>query len=242
MFYLNNCDRADTTRSTASATSGGHCGRLRDVTRSQGIKLNTEFEVSGLFYKVSGYKFRKYLNIRRMATTKNIPDLMVVMMNPGSSYPLDSIDNNSIPSEAEPDTTQQQIMKVMNGASFDYARILNLCDLRTPNSNELYKFVKSEESKSIDHSIFSINRKTELSQLFIKNVPIIFAWGVNLALVPLAKLTIESLGIDDPLGMLKPNTKYSYYHPLPRSYQKQIDWVRHVTNQYIRMRQSFAGD
>jgi len=64
-----------------------------------------------------------------------------------------------------------------------------------------------------------------------KDTPVIFGWGVNRALVPLAKLAIETLCIGNPLGMLKLNTKYSYYHPLPRIYAKQLEWVQHVTSQ-----------
>ncbi|WP_341327748.1 hypothetical protein [Methylotuvimicrobium sp. KM2] len=109
------------------------------------IKLSTEFEVTGLFYEASDYRFRKYLDIKRLGTLKREPDLMVVMMNPGSSYPLGGIENNSMPSKAKPDDTQYQIMKVMNEASFDDARILNLSDLRSPNSGVLYKFIKSDK-------------------------------------------------------------------------------------------------
>ena len=172
--------------------------------------MSANFEVTGLFYEVSGYKLRMYLDIKRVGVKKNAPDLMVVMMNPGSSYPLDGVDNNSIPSETEPDTTQQQIMKVMDSASFDYARILNLSDLRTPDSKELYVFINSEESGSVEHSIFSEKRKVDLNRLFIKGVPVIYGWGVNSALVPLAKLAIETLNINSPLGMLKPGTEYSF--------------------------------
>lgn len=193
--------------------------------------MNTKFEVTGFFYESNEYKLRKYLDIKRVGTGLCIPDLMVVMMNPGSSFPLDGIDNNSVVSEAEPDNTQQQIMKVMNAASFDYARVLNLSDLRTPDSSELYRFLKSDESNSVDHSIFSLSRKAELNRLFVKDTPVIFGWGVNRALVPLAKLAIETLCIGNPLGMLKLNTKYSYYHPLPRIYAKQLEWVQHVTSQ-----------
>ena len=196
--------------------------------------MSNDFEVTGLFYEVNGFKLRKYLDIKRANSEGVIPDLMVVMMNPGASYPLDGIENNSTPSKAQPDTTQQQIMKVMNGASFDCARILNLSDIRTPNSNDLYRFIQSQESKSVDHSIFSIDRKADLNQLFIKNVPVIFGWGVDSALIPLAKMAIESMGISNPLGMLKDNTKYSYYHPLPRIYAKQLEWVNHVTRQATR--------
>ncbi|WP_272689744.1 hypothetical protein [Providencia sp. PROV033] len=102
--------------------------------------MSAKFEVTGLFYESNGFKLRKYLNIKRANITLDKPDLMVVMMNPGSSYPLDGIDNNFFQSEAQPDTTQQQIMRVMDAVGFDYARILNLSDLRTPDSGQLYPF------------------------------------------------------------------------------------------------------
>jgi len=208
--------------------------------------LSGEFEVTGLFYEANGYKLRKYLDIRVQDTSKTVPQLMVVMMNPGSSYPLNGIENNSAPSAAEPDTTQYQIMKVMEEGEVEYARILNLSDLRTPDSNALYKFLKSEESKSVDHSIFSATRKSELNQLFVRGVPVIFGWGVNPALVPLARQAVDSLSIEQPLGIRKPNTEYSYYHPLPRIYANQLEWVQHVTSQLTthlrcRTQQSCAG-
>ncbi|HAQ88676.1 MAG TPA: hypothetical protein DCR78_19865 [Pseudomonas sp.] len=193
--------------------------------------MSATFEVTGLFYELSGYKCRKYLGIKRMDSLKGVPELMIVMMNPGSSYPLDGVYSNSLPTEAKPDNTQQQTMKVMDSGSIDYARILNLSDLRTPNSNTLYKFIKSGESNSVNHSIFTSTRKTELDQLVVKNVPVIFGLGVNSALAPLAKQAVESLSIETPLGLLKANSKYSYYHPLPRIYEKQMDWVKHVTSQ-----------
>jgi hypothetical protein len=196
--------------------------------------LNTEFNVKGFFYESNGYKLRKYLDIKRVGVALNEPDLMVVMMNPGSSYPLDGIDDNSEPTEAVPDATQQQIMKVMNAVEFNYARILNLSDLRTPNSKELYRFLKSGESSAVEHSIFSSNRESELAQLFVNEVPVIFGWGVNPALVPLAKQAIDTLSISNPLGILKPNKRYSYYHPLPRVYAKQLEWVQYVVSRLDR--------
>lgn len=193
--------------------------------------MKSNFQVTGLFYEEGSYKCRKYLDIKRVGSLKSEPELMVVMMNPGSSYPLDGIDNNSRPTEAEPDNTQQQIMKVMNFSDVEFARILNLSDIRTSDSNSLYKILRSKDAKAINHSIFNPARKAELDLLFIKNVPVIFGWGVNPALVPLAKQAIESLGIDAPLGLLKANSMYSYYHPLPRIYNKQLEWVERVTIQ-----------
>ena len=197
--------------------------------------MNTEFDITGLFYESNGYKCRKYLDIRRKGSSQNIPDLMVVMMNPGSSYPLDGNENSLIPTTAEPDKTQTQIMKVMDIASLHYARILNLSDLRTPDSKELYKFLDSDKSKQFEHSIFSDNRKEDLEELFIKDVPIIYGWGVNKALILLAKKAVDTLGIKNPLGKLKVNTEYSYYHPLPQNYYAQQEWVHDISNQINRM-------
>jgi hypothetical protein len=97
----------------------------------------------------------------------------------------------------------------------------------------LYDFLGSDEAKDMNHSIFSKNRKNDLDELFIKGVPVIYGWGVNSALISLAKSAIETLGIDNPLGLLKPKTEYSYYHPLPRIYKKQLEWVQDVTTQIL---------
>lgn len=202
--------------------------------------MDTEFEVTGHFYELCGYKFRKYLDIKRSETSKTKPELMIVMMNPGSSYPLDGIDNNSLPSQSVPDKTQYQIMKVMDNTSIDYARVLNLSDLRTPKSADLYKFLNSEDSNSIAHSIFSRSRAADLRSLFITNVPVVYGWGTNIALAPLASLAIECLRVEKPLGMLKSYTENAYYHPLPRDDGRQLEWVQHVTIQLIQAQQKSA--
>lgn len=46
------------------------------------------FEIFGLFYKNEGHTFRKYLNIKKNKSSKDKPDLMVIMMNPGGSHPI----------------------------------------------------------------------------------------------------------------------------------------------------------
>lgn len=107
--------------------------------------MSNNFIITGFFYEACGYKLRMHLDIKRAGVEKTTPDLMVILMNPGSSRPIDGIDNNLIPSEATPDATQYQIMDVMDLASLDFARILNLSDIRTSDSVELYNFIKSEE-------------------------------------------------------------------------------------------------
>jgi hypothetical protein len=62
---------------------------------------------------------------------------MVIMMNPGSSKPHRWYENNTKESLAIPDNTQSQIMKVQN-CNLQYARVLNLSDLREAKSSIFY--------------------------------------------------------------------------------------------------------
>ena len=141
--------------------------------------MKNKFNITGLFYEIHGYKFRKYLNIKKKDSSKIGPDLMVVMMNPGSSKPIDGIENNIIESKAIPDRTQDQIMKVMIAKNLEFARILNLSDIREPKSKLLFSKLLEMAIMGISHSIFDVNRKADFDSLFIKNVPVIFAWGVS---------------------------------------------------------------
>lgn len=196
--------------------------------------MREDFDIVGLFYQIGELKFRKYLDIKLKSSILKTPDIMVVMMNPGSSYPLNRIDDNTVATLAEPDDTQDQIMKVMSNTSFEYARILNLSDLRTPDSNELYSFLKSESANSIPHSIFSDERKSDFEYLFIRGVPVIYGWGVNRALKDLSKLAIKKIDHPNPIGLLKTGTSYAYYHPLPRIYKNKLEWVVTVTHRLSR--------
>jgi len=192
--------------------------------------MREEFDIQGLFYQIDNLKFRKYLDIKQRQSNLSIPDLMVVMMNPGSSYPLDGNENNDAASEAVPDNTQDQIMKVMLNSRFEYARVLNLSDLRTPKSEKLYTFLRSNESEEIPHSIFSLNREIDFRSLYIQGVPVIYGWGVNEVLTDLARMAIEKINYPNPIGVRKEGSEYAYYHPLPRIYEKQVEWVKNISS------------
>ncbi len=186
-----------------------------------------DFDVTGFYYKKKGYSFRKYLNIKRKETNIVNPDLMVIMMNPGSSRPINEIyDKETI---AIPDKTQNQIMKVMKECDLYYARILNLSDYIKPKSIEFYKKIDELNAHDIYHSIFHKSRKTDLKKLFVRECPVVFAWGVHYKLRELTKLAVDTLNVKNPIGLEKENNKY--YHPLPRNYQKQKEWVEKITSQ-----------
>ena len=188
--------------------------------------MKSKFHITGLFYKIKGYKFRKYLNIKKKNSTKKTPDLMVVMMNPGGSKPIDGIDNNTVESDAFPDKTQDQIMKVMSACNLQYARVLNLSDVREPKSNNLFPKLLEMDKKGISHSIFDASRREDFDSLFIKDVPVIFAWGVDKKLQDLAEQAIQVIGEDNPIGIAK--NDWAYYHPLPQIYKKQKQWISEI--------------
>lgn len=190
--------------------------------------LRSNFKISGLFYEIDAYKFRSYLNIIRKDSEVRSPDLMVVMMNPGSSKPVDGIENNTIESEAVPDSTQDQIMRVMQICHFSYARILNLSDLREPKSSILYEKITELESLNIPHSIFDQRRIKDFENYFVNSAPVIFAWGVNEQLQALANNAKKRIGAENPIGYKKEGLDFAYYHPLPQSYTKQKEWLEKI--------------
>ncbi len=185
------------------------------------------FDVSGLFYDWNNFPCRKYLNIKIKNTKLVEPDLMVIMMNPGSSKPIEEKYNIETPTK--PDTTQKQIMAVMTNCQFEYARILNLSDIREPKSQLFFKTIASLENNH-GHSIFSSERINDFKVLFNTQVPILLAWGVNKKLLPLAIPASKIIKDNDCFGWLKENSHLAYYHPLPRKKEKQLKWVHTITN------------
>jgi len=74
-----------------------------------------------------------------------LPDAIFIMMNPGSSRPLEEVDNvvsedninkleiSLVPTK--PDTTQYQVMRVMHYCNWNHVRVLNISDMRDPKSD-----------------------------------------------------------------------------------------------------------
>ncbi len=193
----------------------------------------TSYHSSGCFYNVQGYPFRSYLNIRKKGTHKRFPDLMVVLMNPGSSKPLDQAFIPRTEVQAKPDQTQYQIIRVMERCNKQYARILNLSDLLEPKSLVLHETLAKLKKKKIVHSIFHPSRSEEFTKLFQKTAPVILGWGVHKNLEPLAKQALEIIPTDKRVGLLKESTDWGYYHPLPPSVFKQRVWVNEVSEQIL---------
>jgi hypothetical protein len=197
-----------------------------------------KFNVQGFFYNQDDLKFRRFLEIKRKNVDTNENDLSVIMMNPGSSRPKNL--NESIADsyfdkfvEAHPDSTQSQIMKIMDNCGFNYAKIVNLSDIRNTNSTNFYKMLDNE-LKNHEHSIFSEKNKHLIKDYLNPKSVFIFAWGVDKKLENLAKQALQVLidffGNDICKVYLEHSNKYGYYHPLPKTTKSQKEWVEKITN------------
>ena len=202
-----------------------------------------QYDYTGFFYTDQGYRFRSYLNIRktsgwfgkrlqkaRSRMGIDSPEIMIVMMNPGASVPLEGGDDGRAEYAAKPDLTQKQIVKVMDHRGFKYARILNLSDLRHPDSIDFLPELKPLDSAGIAHSIFDPTRASEFREVFVQSVPVILAWGVDNRLRPLARRALEHIEYPLRVGQKKAGSDWAYYHPRQRGKDPQI-WMDEILKQ-----------
>ncbi|MBS1782827.1 MAG: DUF1643 domain-containing protein [Bacteroidetes bacterium] len=201
--------------------------------------MNTDdFDVSAYFYNKGVLKFRRYLEIKRKSFSGINNDLSIIMMNPGSSKPkdLDEGTNSKFLNKfvtAHPDPTQIQIMKVMEICNFNYAKVINLSDVRSANSNDFYKLL-TEKLTNVNHSIFQdINEYYLLNYLNVES-KFILAWGVNSKLNTLAKAALNKIGkitsgSTQIFGLSHESNPFGYYHPLPKNKLQQDNWIAQMT-------------
>ena len=208
--------------------------------------LKTKFGVFGHFYNIRiGNKIfncRSSLEIvsRSINQAAGEPaDAVVVMMNPGSSVPLDKRYKPKLYSQGEvcsprwekesiptrPDNAQYQIMRLMLLNDWGYVKVLNLSDLRNGNSGKFSS--EFEEASRLDasnpHCVTHEERRPELAQSLKtkRNGPVIAAWGSVKVLRESAKKLIElepgiiGLKLDDPW--------YKYASPYMKD--KKLDWL-----------------
>lgn len=170
---------------------------------------------------------------------RGLPDAIFVMMNPGSSRPLEESSSakrikqtkNLVPTK--PDTTQYQLMRVMASRDWGHVRVLNLSDLREPKSASFaarYKAIEQAHGFK-EHSIFSEGRRRELASELQRGraAPLIFAWGVSTCLDPLINTALPKLkvaGIYD--GLEKPGVPGKFLHPLPALQVAKEAWVNNL--------------
>lgn len=221
--------------------------------------LKRKYDVFGHFYSVEVSR-RQFIECRSVleivekphcpvehsSLSKQKPNAVVIMMNPGSSRPLVEVKNrvhadaiHELPISlvpTKPDTTQYQVMRLMHHCKWRHVRVLNLSDLRCSKSNEFFKQFKSlEDDFDFDsHSIFSSRRAAEfgLKMNSDKSIPIIVAWGVSDKLEPLIQRCTSKLVMHQGvMGLLKEGTTNRFLHPLPSLQADKRLWVMRMMQQ-----------
>ena len=173
--------------------------------------------------------------------TRNLPDAVVIMMNPGSSRPLEAGDTDSLltmPLPAgfqkplvltQPDNTQYQIMRIMVSKDWKHVRVLNISDLRDPKSPSFIAKTKvlAELPGGGAHSLFSKVRKNEREQMLRRKTgaPFILGWGQDAGLIPLAKQCLSSIDGEKIIAVPAGTDPALTAHPSPMLQRKKEEWL-----------------
>lgn len=210
--------------------------------------LKQLFTVTGSFYQLSIN--RKRYNCRNKLEIKSTnyvggckPDVIVVMMNPGSSKPIDK--NHTQPQytatmihdlvnptlvKTKPDNTQYQIMRLMLLKNWNYAIIINLSDLSCGNSTDFAKVFDSISSRAHIDSIFHDKRINELNKLLeqYNKKKILVGWGSLSVQKEFMLKAINKLKRYKLIGISSNECENCYSHPSPLLKTKKVQWLEDI--------------
>jgi hypothetical protein len=208
---------------------------------SAAAELLARFAVHGRYYEAEFdgrlAALRSHLEIVErgldpLACRQRPADLVAVMMNPGGSRPLAEPDADGW-APALPDRTQYQLMRLAlraqaAGWPLRHIRVINLSDLRTPKSAELFATLAVLGGDR--HSIFSAARTDELAHaLGPVQVPVLRAWGLARELAALARRAMAATAMHPVLGLT--DKEPFYRHPLPQRADLQQAWLEAMAGQ-----------
>lgn len=217
-------------------------------------ELNQIYNARGFFYDLILPKLTKSCRSVLEIYEKTIqekdlpdrePDCTFIMMNPGSSEPLNStpvpvrfpedkavlISPTLVP--AKPDDTQYQVMRIMDLLGWKYVRVLNLSDIRQSKSGLfLQEYTDFEQICGSDvHSLFSPHRSEERGRHLQTHRPVVLAWGVSKAIKGLANRYAPRLSLSHSFGYRKEG--HLYYHPLRPNTNWNKEWFCRITDQLV---------
>lgn len=176
------------------------------------------------------------------------PDVVVVMMNPGSSRPKDiyHLDEElEYPRTAtsqrkklvltQPDNTQYQVMRVAVRCGWKHIRVLNLSDLRDPKSGSFLQKVENLAGLMGGHvhSLFCSERTPERIHSLTRKgkTPVLLGWGQDVGLLPLAEQCMKRLE-DEPTCTV-PSQVHPLLnaHPSPMLQSKKLQWLEDMAKE-----------
>lgn len=173
------------------------------------------------------------------------PDVVAIMMNPGSSHPKDAahIDEEiEYPRSSgmnrkelvltQPDNTQYQLMRIAVAKGWKHIRVLNLSDLRDPKSGSFLNKVDAlaEIMGGHVHSIFCSERATECAHSLRRknNTPILLGWGQATGLTRLAARCMAFIEGESTCTVASDVHPLLNAHPSPMLQSKKLQWLEAI--------------
>ena len=177
--------------------------------------------------------------------SEQIPDAVVIMMNPGSSHPKEiyHVDaeieypqsGTSLRKElvlTQPDNTQYQLMRVGVFKNWNHIRVLNLSDVRDPKSgNFLQKIAAlSEIMGGHTQSLFCPERVEECTHALKRktNPPLLLGWGQDLGLLPLVEQCLYRIDGEPTCSVPSSVHPLLNAHPSPMLQSKKMEWLETI--------------
>ena len=213
-------------------------------------ELKKSFNIYGHFYNLKlldkVFHCRSVLEIKRKKSINKLPDIIVIMMNPGSSIPLNKFykpktyskkkyfcisEKELVPTR--PDNAQYQIMRLMQMNNWNFVKVLNLSDLRNGNSSKFQTEFKNANKLDISnpHSITHVNRKKELyNSIKSKSNNIIAAWG---SIPELHDSAEKILKLDKNIIGVKNGEGCNFKYASPYIKKQKIMWLQEIQNKIL---------
>ncbi|MDF7823670.1 hypothetical protein P4B35_06555 [Pontiellaceae bacterium B12227] len=179
------------------------------------------------------------------ALAERTPDVVVIMMNPGSSRPkveghVDEVleyPRSGNPMQktlvlTQPDNTQYQVMRVAVSKGWKHIRVLNLSDLRDPKSGSFIQ--KAAALGGIIgghvHSLFCEERAEECTRSLERKTPtpILLGWGQDLGLLPLVEQCLERISGEPVCTVPSEVHPLLNAHPSPMLQKKKLQWLETI--------------
>lgn len=173
------------------------------------------------------------------------PDVVVIMMNPGSSRPKvdDHVDEvleypgsgNPMQKKlvlTQPDNTQYQVMRVAVSKGWKHIRVLNLSDLRDPKSVNFLQQVSTLVGLMGGHvhSLFCEERAEECVRSLERKTPtpILLGWGQDRGLLPMVEQCLERISGEPTCTVPSDVHPLLNAHPSPMLQKKKIQWLETI--------------
>lgn len=208
--------------------------------------LKQDFTVQGEFYRLSRRDEEPLICRRRVEIIHNAalpsqaPDVVAVLMNPGSirlqnpqatdsfvvirnagQWPM----RDSQLQPLKPDNTQYQLMRLMRLMGWQTLRLINLSDLCDANSARFARHYQTLNHETTPHSLLHPSRHKELNRL-LKAEHLLLAWGSNPVQEADARAFLKRVQRRKPIGLSLEPPWFRFASPYRKD--QKLSWLQEI--------------